>query len=90
MPTALSLDLRVRVLAAVTRGLSHREAGERFGVSASSVSRWRMLEREQGEARARSVGGDRKSGRIDAHKERILARLKATPAAWMSNELLTI
>jgi transposase len=79
MPTALSLDLRVRVLAAVARGLSHRGAGERFGVSASSVSRWRALEREQGEARARSVGGDRKSGRIDAHKERILARLEATP-----------
>jgi transposase len=79
MPTALSLDLRVRVLAAVARGLSHRQAGERFGVSASSVSRWRALEREQGEARARSVGGDRKSGRIDAHKERILALLEATP-----------
>jgi transposase len=79
MPTALSLDLRVRVLAAVARGLSHRQAGERFGVSASSVSRWRALEREQGEARARSVGGDRKSGRIDAHKELILALLEATP-----------
>jgi transposase len=51
MPRALSLDLRVRVLAAVSRGLSHRQAGERFGVSAASVSRWRMLEREQGEAR---------------------------------------
>jgi transposase len=33
MPRALSLDLRVRVLAAVARGLSHRQAGERFGVS---------------------------------------------------------
>jgi transposase len=79
MPTALSLDLRVRVLASVARGLSHRQAGERFGVSASSVSRWRALEREQGEARARSVGGDGKSGRIDAHKELILALLEATP-----------
>jgi transposase len=79
MPTALSLDLRVRVIAAVARGLSHRQAGERFGVSASSVSRWRALEREQGEARARSVGGDRRSGRIDAHKELILALLEATP-----------
>lgn len=41
MPTALSLDLRVRVLAAVASGLSHRQAAERFGVSAASVSRWR-------------------------------------------------
>jgi hypothetical protein len=59
MPRALSFDLRVRVLAAVAQGLSHRQAGERFGVSAASVSRWRALKREQGEARARSQGGDR-------------------------------
>ncbi|MBL7373489.1 IS630 family transposase, partial [Escherichia coli] len=39
MSTPLSLDLRVRVLAAVASGLSHRQAGERFGVSAASVSR---------------------------------------------------
>jgi len=41
MSKALSLDLRTRVLAAVAGGLSHRQAGERFGVSAASVSRWR-------------------------------------------------
>jgi hypothetical protein len=33
MPTPLSMDLRVRVLAAVAQGLSHRQVGERFGVS---------------------------------------------------------
>ncbi|MFM8745311.1 MAG: IS630 family transposase, partial [Aestuariivirga sp.] len=33
MSKALSLDLRVRVLAAVEAGATHREAGERFGVS---------------------------------------------------------
>ncbi len=51
MSTPLSLDLRVRVLAAVAAGLSHRQAGERFRVSAASVSRWRALQREQGDAR---------------------------------------
>jgi transposase len=79
MPRALSLDLRVRVLAAVSRGLSHRRAGERFGVSAASVSRWRMLEREQGEARARSMGGDRRSGRVETHRNMIMALIEATP-----------
>jgi transposase len=79
MPTSLSFDLRVRVLAAVAQGLSHRAVGERFGVSAASVSRWRRLEREQGEARARPTGGDRRSGRIEAHKDTILAVLEATP-----------
>ncbi|WP_128930253.1 IS630 family transposase [Bradyrhizobium zhanjiangense] len=79
MSKALSLDLRVRVLAAVKAGASHREAGERFGVSAASVSRWGMRERQQGDARPKALGGDRRSGRIEAHKETILAMLKATP-----------
>lgn len=43
---------RTRVVAAVARGASHREAAARFGVSAASVSP--------------VVGGDRRSGRIEA------------------------
>ena len=79
MPTPLSFDLRVRVLAAVAQGLSHRAAGERYGDSAASVSRWRAHEREHGDARARPKAGDRKSARIDSHKNTILAVLEATP-----------
>ncbi len=42
MSIALSVDLRRRVLAAVREeGLTHRQAAERFRVSAASVSRWR-------------------------------------------------
>jgi transposase len=66
-------------LASVAQGLSHRQAGERFGVSAASVSRWRALERERGEARPRSQGGDRRSGRVEAHKDAILALVEETP-----------
>ena len=44
MSRALSVDLRVRVLGAVLAGATHREAADRFGVSAASVSRWRKLE----------------------------------------------
>ena len=79
MSRALSLDLRMRVLAAVAAGASHRAAADRFGVSAASVSRWRALERAQGNARPKALGGDRRSGRIEAHAERILSRLKETP-----------
>jgi transposase len=75
MSKALSLDLRVRVLAAVAQGLTHREAGERFGVSAASVSRWRTREREHGDARPRALGGDRRSNRIEAHHDAVLAAL---------------
>jgi transposase len=79
MSTPLSLDLRVRVLAAVASGLSHRQAGERFGVSASSVSRWRALEREQGNAHPKRIGGDQRSQHIEAHGDLILALYEATP-----------
>ena len=79
MSKALSLDLRIRVLAAVTGGLSHRQAGERFGVSAASVSRWRVREREQGDPRPKALGGDRRSGRIDACKGLVLSLLEETP-----------
>jgi transposase len=48
---------------------------ERFGVSAASVSRWRALKREQGDVRPKALGGDRKSGRIDAHKHAIVEAL---------------
>ena len=38
MAKALSLDLGLRVVAAVAEGSSHRAAAARFGVSAASVS----------------------------------------------------
>ena len=79
MSTPLSLDLRVRVLAAVASGMSHRQVGERFGVSAASVSRWRALEREQGSARAKPMGGDQRSQHIKAHGDLILSLFEATP-----------
>ena len=72
MSKALSVDLRVRVLAAVAEGLTHRQAGERFGVSAASVSRWRKLERDQGDARPGPLGGDRRSHGLERHGATIL------------------
>ena len=53
MPKAFSLDLRVRVLAQVADGASHRAVALRFGVSAASVSRWR---RRAGRSRSRGAG----------------------------------
>ena len=79
MSKALSLDLRVRVLETVARGLSHRAAAARFGVSAASVSRWRGRARVEGDPRPRALGGDRRSGRIEAHGALILEALAETP-----------
>jgi transposase len=79
MSKALSLDLRERVLAAVAAGASCRQAAARFGVSASSAIRWRELERKQGDARSKALGGDRRSGRIEAHAAAILSLVDETP-----------
>lgn len=79
MVKSLSLDLRTRVLGAVAAGASHREAAARFGVSPASVSRWRALEREQGDARPKALGGDRRSGRIEAEGALILELVEETP-----------
>ena len=79
MSKALSLDLRVRVLRAVAEGASHRAAAARFGVSAASVSRWRALERAKGDPRPGPLGGDRRSGRVEAQGGLIRELLEATP-----------
>ncbi len=81
MSRALSLDLHTRVLAFVVAGASHREAATRFGVSASSVSRWRALVRAQGDARPGPLGGDRRSGGVEAQADLILRLLAETPDA---------
>lgn len=75
MSRALSVDPRVRVLGAVAAGAPHREAADRFGVSAASVSRWRKREHALGNARPGPRGGDRRSDRIEAHHAAAVAAL---------------
>lgn len=79
MSKALSLDLRERVLVAIAGGMSCRQAAARFGVSASSAIRWRARVRVQGDARLKALGGDRRSGRIEAHAALILRLVEGTP-----------
>lgn len=54
-------------------------AALRFGVSASSAVRWRARERAQGDARPKALGGDRRSGSIEAHAGLILSLVEETP-----------
>lgn len=79
MATALSNDLRRRVLAAVDGGMSCRQAAERFGVSASSAIRWNDRRRREGDFGPKALGGDRRSGRIEAHAELILSLVEDKP-----------
>ena len=79
MATALSNDLRKRVLAAVDGGLSCRQAAQRFGVSAASAIRWNDRRRREGSFGPKALGGDRRSGRIEAHGVLILSLLENKP-----------
>ena len=66
MSKALSVDLRERVVAAIEAGSSCRAAAARFGVGISSAIRWASLKRSAGSVAPGPLGGDRRSGRIEA------------------------
>ncbi len=52
-----SKDLRLRVLAAVDRGMPRAEAARIFGVSAPTIRRYLRLRRETGDVQPRPVPG---------------------------------
>jgi transposase len=79
MATALSNDLRKRVLSAVDGGLSCRQAAQRFGVSAASAIRWHDRRRREGIFGPKALGGDWRSGRIEAHGELIVSLVEERP-----------
>ncbi len=72
MRSALSVDLRERVIEAIETGSSRRQAAERFGIGKASTIRWHARFRDKGEIALRPVGGDRPPPAIEAHAETIL------------------
>ena len=70
MAKAYSLDLRERVIGAVSAGASCRSAADRFGVSASSAIKWMQRFRRSGSAAAKPVGGSRSP--LDDHADWLL------------------
>ena len=79
MAKPLSEDLRIRVVRAVESGMSRRAAAERFGVSVSSAVRFVKEWRESGATRAKRLGGDQRSRRIEEHHEAIMNAIEAKP-----------
>jgi transposase len=79
MSKPLSNDLRLRLVAAVDGGMSRRAAAERFGVAASTAVRWVQQWRRAGRVDPRPQGGDKRSHRIEAHGEEILALVDGKP-----------
>ena len=78
-----SADLRERLLGAIDAGLPQTEAARLFGVSGSSIKRWRTQQRQTGSLAARRRTGRRR--RIGAEQEAaLLAQVAATPDATLA------
>jgi len=76
----LSQDLRERVVAAATEGrMTCRAAARRFGVSFASAIRWVSSFRKTGDFAAKPMGGDRRSGRVEAHADYLLRLNRRKP-----------
>ena len=69
---ALSMDLRVRVLAAIDEGVSCRAAAVRFGVAPSTAIRWQAQRRATGSLAPKPQGGDMRSRRVEERAADIL------------------
>lgn len=77
MTKPLSNDLRSRAVDAVAAGLSCRAVADLFKLAPSTVVKWMRRWRETGSCAPRRQGGDKRSGRIEAHAEEILALISA-------------
>src|SRR5919107_2733368 len=88
MSSALSLDLRQRVVHAVEAGASRHQAAERFRVSLASASRWCGRFARKGHVAPKPMGGDQRSHRIEAHADLIVSLYEAQPGIYL-HELRT-
>src|SRR5450631_558052 len=77
---ALSGDLRKRVVeAVVSGGLSRNAAAKRFEVGIASAVRWVKQFETTGEMSPKPSGGDRRSGRVEAHRDYLMGLIRRTP-----------
>jgi len=73
-----SEERRSRVVAAVEKGASYREAAARYGVSASAALKWTHRFRQTGSIASKPMGGDRRS-RLKGQRDWIGRRIAAEP-----------
>ena len=79
MAQYLSEDLRIRVIRAVEGGMSRNAAARRFGVSIASAVRWMDDYLRTGRTAPKPRGGDRRSGRIEAQHDFLMAGIEEAP-----------
>ena len=94
MTKPLSSDLRVRIIEAIDKeGMSRRAAADRFGVAPSTAVELMRGWRDTGTCEPRRQGGDRRSARIEARADDILALVERTPditLAEIADHLLAV
>ena len=78
MARAYSVDLRERVVAALSSGLSCREVAARFGVAVSTVVKWSQRQRRTGSVAPDQVGGYRRP-LLEPHREWLRERVLREP-----------
>ena len=83
-----SADLRERLLGAIDAGLPQVEAARLFGVSVSSLKRWRQQVRQTGSLGARPRTGRRRRVRPE-QEATLLAQVAATPDATLAEHCAT-
>jgi len=75
MPSPYSYDLRKKVISYINEGNSCNKASIKFDISANAVRRWYKRYQEEGNYRAKKVGG--KKGRVTA--EEIASYVESNP-----------
>jgi transposase len=77
---ALSDDLRKRVVETVlVDGQSRNAAAKLFKISIASAVRWVKHFETTGDVSPKPLGGDRRSGRIEAHHDYLMGLIRRTP-----------
>lgn len=78
MSRPLSIDLRERVVEAVTGGESCREVAARFGAAVSSFVKWSQRDRATGSVAPGKMGGHRRPV-LEPHRTFIKERIRQAP-----------
>jgi len=88
MPKSYSSDLRERLAAAVTAGMSRNEAADVFSVAISTAVKWMQRLRDTGSWEAKPRGGG--TSPLEQHTERILAVVSERPDATLKEILAAL
>jgi transposase len=76
---ALSMDIRKKVMKAIEGGASRRKAATRFDIGPATAVRWAKRALTTGDVAPLKMGGDRRSQRIEAHADFLLAQIEEKP-----------